>query len=105
MFWTRAKKAGLVVVIVLFVLIASFSLALLNGLATNAVQPLEPKNLGQGIYSLEVDLNSDTESEILKKSLVKFRQDHPNLKIVAVFPSNQDGYGVIKGVLIVTEPK
>lgn len=105
MAWTQAKKAGLFVVIILFILVISLVTALLNTMVTNAMQPLEPEDLGQGIYSLNVDLNSNTETEVLKKSLVKFRQNHPDLKITAISPSKQDGYGVIKGVIIITEPK
>lgn len=107
MFQVLAKKPGLLaaIVFIAFVLVVSLSLSLINNLEINAAPPLEPKDLGQGIYSLEVVLNSDTGGEVLKKSLVKFRQDHPNLRIVATPPSKQDGYGVIKEVLIITEPK
>lgn len=100
MFWDCARKAGLFISIVLMI---GFILALLESLEINAVQPIESNDLGQGIYSLEINLNS--ESEVLKKSLVKFRQDHPNLRIVATPTSKQDGYGVIKEILIITEPK
>lgn len=105
MYWNWARKAGLFAAIVLFALVVSFSLALVNTLETDAVRPLEFKDLGQGIYKLEVILSSDNDSEILKKSLVKFRQDHPNLRITAAGPVKQDGYGVIKEFIIITEPK
>lgn len=105
MFWVWMKKVLLLVGIVLAVFAVAFSWSFSNKLSIQSIKPIEAEYIGEGIYNIEIDLSSENGSEILKKSLVKFRKDHSELRIISTLPAHQNGYGAIQEILLITELK
>lgn len=95
----------LLVVIGIVALLASILIGAINNARSPKSSPLNAPayvDEGGGIYTFTgyIFANGDNFSV----ALVRFKKDHPNLRIVTITPTNQDSEGRATKYIVVTEP-